>query len=106
MEVCEQKLLTRTKGTHLKNRVGSSLHLREVDPDRFTTCICTSSMISTAPTGTPARMTCVAALAAALMVGNVTTATLVSCGSTASFKVASVTIPKVPSDPTNKAVRL
>jgi hypothetical protein len=40
------------------------------------------------------------------MVGNVTTATLVSCGTTASFKVISVTIPKVPSDPIKRFVRL
>jgi hypothetical protein len=47
-----------------------------------------------------------AAAAASRIVGNVTTATLVSCGITVSFRVISVTRPRVPSDPTKRFVRL
>ena len=70
------------------------------------TLICTSSIISIAPTGMPARMIFEAAAAASRIVGNVTTATLVFCGVTASLSVISVTNPSVPSEPTNRFVRL
>jgi hypothetical protein len=70
------------------------------------TDICTSSMISIAATGTPVRSTFDAAAAASRIVGNVTTATLVSWGTTASFSVISVTMPRVPSEPMNRLVRL
>jgi hypothetical protein len=92
--------------TYLKNMVGISFHFLLVEPALLITDICTSSMISIAATGTPVRSTFDAAAAASRMVGNVTTATLVSCGTTASFKVISVTIPKVPSDPIKRFVRL
>ena len=59
-----------------------------------------------AATGTPARRTLDAAAAASRIVGKVTTATLVSCGTTASFSVISVTIPNVPSEPTKRFVKL
>jgi hypothetical protein len=92
--------------TYLKNMVGNSFHFLVVDPALLITPICTSSIISIAATGTPARNTLEAAAAASRIVGKVTTATLVSCGTTASFKVISVTIPKVPSEPTKRFVRL
>ena len=82
--------------TYLKNMVGTSFQLFLVIPDLLTTPICTSSIISIAPTGTPALMILAAALAASLMVGNVTTATLVSWGMTWSLSVISVTMPSVP----------
>lgn len=63
-------------------------------------------MISIAATGTPERITLEAAFAASRIVGKVTTATDVSCGITASFRVTSVTMPRVPSEPTNRLVRL
>ncbi len=63
-------------------------------------------MISMAAIGMPARNTLEAAAAASRIELNVTTATLVSCGTTANLKVISVTMPKVPSDPTNRFVRL
>jgi hypothetical protein len=63
-------------------------------------------MISMAATGIPARITFDAAAAASRIVGNVTTATLVSCGITVSFRVISVTSPSVPSDPMKRFVRL
>lgn len=44
--------------------------------------------------------------AASRIVGNVTTATLVTSGMTASFKVISVTSPSVPSEPTKSWFRL
>lgn len=86
--------------------VGTSFHLLLVAPVLFITIICTSSISSIAATGTPALMIFEAAAAASRIVGNVTTATLVSCGMTASFKVISVTSPRVPSDPTKRFVRL
>ena len=63
--------------THLKNMVGNSSHFLFVDPALLITPICTSSIISIAATGTPARSTLEAAAAASRMVGKVTTATLV-----------------------------
>jgi hypothetical protein len=92
--------------TYLKNMVGNSFHFLVVDPALLITPICTSSMISIAATGTPARSTLDAAAAASRIVGNVTTATLVSWGTTASLRVISVTIPSVPSEPTKRFVRL
>jgi hypothetical protein len=92
--------------THLKNIVGISFHFLAVEPALLITDICTSSMISMAATGIPARITFEAAAAASRIVGNVTTATLVSCGITASFKVISVTNPSVPSEPMKRFVRL
>ena len=92
--------------TYLKNMVGNSFHFLVVDPALLITPICTSSIISIAATGTPARNTLEAAAAASRIVGKVTTATLVSCGTTASFNVISVTIPRVPSEPTKRLVRL
>lgn len=59
-------------------------------------------MISMAATGTPERIISDAAAAAARILGKVTTATLVSWGITASFKVISVTTPRVPSEPTKR----
>lgn len=70
------------------------------------TPICTSSIISIAATGTPVRSTLEAAAAASRIVGKVTTATLVSCGTTANLRVISVTIPSVPSEPIKRLVRL
>jgi hypothetical protein len=64
--------------TYLKNIVGTSFHFLAVAPALLMTDICTSSMISIAATGTPARKTLEAAAAASRIVGNVTTATLVS----------------------------
>lgn len=64
--------------THLKNMVGNSFHFLVVAPALLMTPICTSSMISMAATGTPARSTLEAAAAASRIVGKVTTATLVS----------------------------
>ena len=86
--------------------VGNSFHFLVVDPALLITPICTSSIISIAATGIPARNTLEAAAAASRIVGKVTTATLVSCGTTASFKVISVTMPSVPSEPTKRLVRL
>lgn len=63
-------------------------------------------MISIAATGMPARITFDEAAAASRIVGKVTTATLVSCGITASFRVISVTRPRVPSEPMKRFVRL
>ncbi len=91
---------------NLKNSVGTSFQTLTVAPARFTTLIWTSSMSSMAATGTPARMILAAAAAASRIVGKVTTATLVSCGMTASFKVISVTMPSVPSEPTKRPVKL
>jgi hypothetical protein len=88
------------QGAYLKNIVGASVHVLLVEPALLITDICTSSMISIAATGTPVLKTFDAAAAASRMVGKVTTATLVSCGTTASFSVISVTNPSVPSDPT------
>jgi hypothetical protein len=92
--------------TYLKNIVGSSFHFLFVEPALLITPICTSSMISIAATGTPARSTFEAAAAASRIVGKVTTATLVSCGTTASLRVISVTMPSVPSEPMKRFVRL
>jgi hypothetical protein len=92
--------------TYLKNIVGSSFHFFFVEPALLITPICTSSMISIAATGTPARSTFEAAAAASRIVGKVTTATLVSCGTTASLRVISVTMPSVPSEPMKRFVRL
>lgn len=92
--------------THLKKRVGNSFHFFLVLPDRLITSICTSSISSMAATGIPALMILDAAAAASRIVGKVTTATLVSCGITASLRVISVTNPSVPSEPTNRFVRL
>lgn len=86
--------------------VGISFHFLDVEPALLITAIWTSSMISIAATGIPARITLEAAAAASRIVGNVTTATLVSSGITANFSVISVTIPKVPSEPTNRFVKL
>lgn len=86
--------------------VGTSFHVRSVAPALLITPICTSSIISIAATGTPARRTLEAAAAASRIVGNVTTATLVSWGMTANFNVISVTMPNVPSEPTKRFVRL
>lgn len=47
-----------------------------------------------------------AALAASLIVGNVVTATPVSSGIRANFRVASVTKPSVPSEPVKRPFRL
>lgn len=92
---------------NLKKRVGSSVHLRgAVEPERLTTRICTSSMISMAATWIPALITEAAAAAASLIEGNVTTATEFSWGTTASFNVISVTSPSVPSEPTKRELRL
>lgn len=91
---------------YLKNMVGNSSHTLEVTPALLITLIWTSSINSIAPTGIPARMILEAAAAASRMVGKVTTATLVSCGMTANFSVISVTKPSVPSEPTNKFVKL
>lgn len=99
---CQTVILT----TYLKNMVGNSFHFLVVDPALLITPICTSSMISIAATGIPARNTLEAAAAASRIVGKVTTATLVSWGTTASFKVISVTMPSVPSEPTKRLVRL
>jgi len=63
-------------------------------------------MISIAATGTPTRITFEAAAAASRIVGNVTIATLVSSGITASLSVISVTKPRVPSDPIKRFVKL
>ena len=98
--------LARLGATDLKNMVGISFHFLDVEPALLITAIWTSSMISIAATGIPARMTFEAAAAASRMVGNVTTATLVSSGITVNFSVISVTIPRVPSEPMNKLVRL
>lgn len=98
--------LARFGATDLKNMVGISFHFLDVEPALLITAIWTSSMISMAATGIPARMTFEAAAAASRMVGNVTTATLVSSGITVNFSVTSVTIPKVPSEPMNKLVKL
>jgi hypothetical protein len=92
--------------TYLKNIVGSSLHFLLVDPALLITDIWTSSIISIAATGIPARSTLDAAAAASRIVGNVTTATLVSCGMTANLRVISVTIPSVPSEPMKRFVKL
>ena len=92
--------------SYLKNSVGLSFHVLPVIPLRLTTLICTSSIISIAATGTPVLMTLEAAAAASRIVGNVTTATLVSSGITASLRVISVTSPRVPSDPTKSPLRL
>ena len=68
-----------TRGiTYLKNIVGTSFHFLTVAPALLMTDICTSSIISIAATGTPVRRTLEAAAAASRIVGNVTTATLVS----------------------------
>ena len=86
--------------------VGTSFHVFAVVPARFITFICTSSMSSMAATGIPARIIWEDAAAAFRIVGKVTTATLVSWGMVASLSVASVTSPKVPSEPTKRFVRL
>lgn len=86
--------------------VGISFHFIAVEPALLITAIWTSSMISIAATGIPARMTFEAAAAASRMVGKVTTATLVSWGITVNLSVISVTIPRVPSEPMNKFVKL
>jgi hypothetical protein len=91
---------------YLKNMVGTSFHLLLVEPALLITDICTSSMISIAATGTPVRRTFDAAAAASRIVGKVTTATLVSWGTTASFSVISVTRPRVPSEPMKRLVKL
>lgn len=92
---------------NLKNSVGVSFHTRgAVAPPMLTTFIWTSSMISIAATGIPACMTSAAAEAASLIVGNVTTATDKSSGITVSLRVASVTKPRVPSEPTKRPLRL
>src|SRR5690242_19930635 len=95
-----------SRRTYLKNIVGTSFHFLCVEPALLITPICTSSMISIAATGTPALRTLEAAAAASRIVGNVTTARLVSCGITANFNVISVTMPKVPSEPTKRPVWL
>jgi hypothetical protein len=86
--------------------VGISFHFLDVEPALLTTPIWTSSIISIAATGIPARMTFEAAAAASRIVGNVTTATLVSWGITANLSVISVTMPSVPSEPMKRFVRL
>ena len=74
---------------NLKNSVGTSFQVfGAVAPLRFTTLICTSSITSIAATGIPVCITSAAADAAARIVGKSTTATDVSSGTTASFKVA------------------
>jgi len=92
---------------NLKKRVGNSFHTRgAVAPPMLTTFIWTSSMISMAATGIPVCITSAAADAASRMEGKVTTATENSSGMTDSLRVASVTSPRVPSEPTNKPLRL
>src|SRR5579862_2624068 len=90
---------------NLKNRVGASLQVLSVAPAAFMHFIWTSSRISIAAIGTPAPTTAATQVAACLTLSKLQTATLVLVGFVVTFKVASVTRPRVPSLPMNIFVK-